>query len=66
MVPLFQQDANAQLAVGQDEVPRINDKKTCLRKNAGEYAQAVGIKLSPVRQIELRVHTIAAVPDSAA
>ena len=66
MVPLFQQDAHAQLAVGQDEVPRENDKKTCLRKSAGQYAQAGGIKLSPVRQIELRVDAIAAVPESAA
>jgi len=66
MVPLFQQDAHAQLAIGQDKVPRENDEKTCLRKNAGEYAQSGGIKLGPVRQPELRVDSIAAVPESAA
>ena len=66
MVPLFQQDAHAQLAVGQDDASRENDEKTCLRKSAGEYALAGGIKLSPVRQIELRVDSIAAVPESAA
>jgi len=66
MVPLFQQDAHAQLAVGQDEVPRVNDEKTCLRNSPVQYALADGIKLSPVRQIELRVDAIAAVPESAA
>ena len=66
MVPFFQQDANAQLAVGQDDASRENDEPTCLRKNTGEYALAGGSKLSPVRQIELRVDAIAAVPESAA
>ena len=66
MVPLFQQDAHAQLAVGQDDASRENDEPTCLRKNTGEYAQAGGSKLSPVRQIELRVDAIVAVPESAA